>query len=141
LLIIKEQNPPIRPICAVLCGGGERPRNKPPPPKRKAKRKQAKKPKKIKEKNAPIPNEVGDKNRPKIAPKKITTKKPKISIKSVAQIIVKNQKNAPKKSRPPQRAERNTPPPEQAGKTSRLRRKRQKFGIKTKNAIKSVANG
>ena len=36
------------------------------------------------------------KNRPKNAPKKIKTKKPKISIKSVAQIIVKNQKNAPK---------------------------------------------
>jgi len=41
---------------------------------------------------------LGIKNAPKCAPKKITIKKPKISIKSVVQIIVKNQKKPRKLS-------------------------------------------
>jgi len=46
----------------------------------------------------------------------------------------------PQKNTPQLVGGNTTPPPEQAGEINRLRRKRQKFSIKTKNAIKSVAN-
>ena len=69
-------------------------------------------------------------------------------IKSIAQVLLKktplravarNKKNAPKNITSEQ--EQNAPRLNRRAGTCRLRRKRQKFNLKIKNLIKSVANG